>query len=83
MTTPATPAEPVTLDLPGRRLAYRVDGPEDGPVLLLGSSVGSTSTMWEPQVAALARTHRVVRYDHRGHGRSRPTTPPQSIADLG
>ena len=74
---------PATLDLPGRRLAYTVDGDDSAPVLVLGSSVGSTSAMWEPQVAALSRTHRVVRYDHRGHGASRPTTPPRSIADLG
>ena len=72
-----------TLDLPGRRLAYTVDGPEDAPVLVLGSSVGSTGTMWEPQVEALSRGHRVVRYDHRGHGDSRPATPPRSLADLG
>lgn len=74
---------PATLDLPTRRIAYTVSGPDDGPVLVLGSSVGSTGTMWEPQVAALSGTHRVVRYDHRGHGGSRPSTPPRSIADLG
>lgn len=80
------------LDLPGRRVAYTVDGPtgphsadsaDRAPVLVLGSSVGSTRTMWEPQVAALSRTFRVVRYDHRGHGASRPATSPASIADLG
>lgn len=76
---------PAVLDLPGRRVAYTVDGPDDdtAPVLVLGSSVGSTRTMWEPQVAALSRTLRVVRYDHRGHGESRPATPPTSIDDLG
>lgn len=84
---PGSGPGPVTrhdvLDLPGRRIAYTVDGPDDAPLLVLGSSVGSTGTMWEPQVAALARTLRVVRYDHRGHGRSRPSEPPGSLADLG
>lgn len=76
---------PAVLDLPGRRVAYTVDGPDDdsAPVLVLGSSVGSTRTMWEPQVAVLSRTFRVVRYDHRGHGGSRPAAPPASIDDLG
>jgi 3-oxoadipate enol-lactonase/4-carboxymuconolactone decarboxylase len=86
VTSLATPDLPDLLDLPGRRIAYRVgglEGDESAPVLVLGSSVGSTSTMWEPQVAALSRTFRVVRYDHRGHGASRPATPPGSITDLG
>lgn len=47
-----------------------VDGPPDAPVLLLGSSLGTTGAMWQPQVAALAERYRVVRYDHLGHGGS-------------
>lgn len=72
-----------TLDLPGRRLAYRVDGPPGAPVLVLGGSLGSTAAMWDPQVPVLSRSLRVVRYDHRGHGGSRPAAPPTSLADLG
>jgi 3-oxoadipate enol-lactonase len=51
-------------------LAHRLDGPEDAPVLVLGNSLGATMEMWEPQVPALARRFRVVRYDTRGHGGS-------------
>ena len=62
---------------------YVIDGAEDAPPLVLSPSLGSTLAMWEPQVAALARSHRVIRYDHRGHGGS-PTPPgPYEIADLG
>jgi 3-oxoadipate enol-lactonase len=67
----------------GVPLAYRVDGPPDGPVLVLGSSLGTTGSVWQPQLPALTATHRVVRYDHRGHGDS-PTPPgPYRIEDLG
>jgi 3-oxoadipate enol-lactonase len=39
--------------------------------------------MWDPQMPALTRTNRVVRFDHRGHGAS-PTPPgPYAIADMG
>ena len=39
---------------------------------MLASSLGTTHRMWEPNVAALATRHRVVRYDHPGHGESPP-----------
>lgn len=59
------------------------DGPPDGPALLLGSSLGTTTAMWEPALATLAARHRVVRFDHRGHGRSPAPPGPYEIADLG
>lgn len=59
------------------------DGPADGPVLVLGSSLGATTAMWEPQLAGLAGTLKVIRYDHRGHGGSPAPPGPYDIADLG
>src|SRR5262249_33093275 len=50
------------------------DGPTGAPPLLLGGSLGSTVEMWRPQLPALAEHHRVIRYDHRGHGGS-PVPP--------
>jgi len=64
-------------------LHYTVDGPEDGPVLVLGSSLGTTGGLWQPQLAALAERHRVVRYDHRGHGASPQPVGPYTMDDLG
>jgi 3-oxoadipate enol-lactonase len=60
-----------------------VTGPADGPPVVLGGSLGSDLTMWDPQVPALSDRHRVVRYDHRGHGRSPVPPGPYDIADLG
>jgi 3-oxoadipate enol-lactonase len=62
---------------------YTVDGPEGAPTIVLSNSLGSTPAMWDPQLPALAERLRVVRYDHRGHGRSPVPPGPYDLADLG
>jgi 3-oxoadipate enol-lactonase len=57
-------------DHDGVRIAYRVDGPEGAPAIVLSNSMGCTMAMWEPQIAALTERYRVIRYDRRGHGAS-------------
>jgi 3-oxoadipate enol-lactonase len=54
---------------------YAVDGPPGAPVVMLANSLGTSFHMWDAQVPELARAHRVLRYDMRGHGLT-DTTPP-------
>ncbi|MDG4831362.1 3-oxoadipate enol-lactonase [Solwaraspora sp. WMMD1047] len=65
------------------RLHAVLDGPVDAPVLVLGSSLGTTSEMWRPQVGPLSERFRVVRYDHLGHGGSAGPTGRTTIDILG
>jgi 3-oxoadipate enol-lactonase len=58
-------------------------GPDDAPVLLLGGSLGTTLDMWDPQVPELSAAHRVIRFEHRGHGGSPVPTGPYTIDELG
>lgn len=51
------------------RLHHVVDG-DTGPVVLLGASLGTDLSLWDDLAADLARDHRVVRFDTRGHGGS-------------
>ncbi|MBI0316380.1 alpha/beta fold hydrolase, partial [Streptomyces javensis] len=51
-----------------KTLQYRTDGPEDGPVLVLGPSLGTTWHMWDRQIPELSRHWRVLRFDLPGHG---------------
>jgi 3-oxoadipate enol-lactonase len=67
----------------GVRLAYRQDGPDQAPPLVLVNSLGTDLRMWDPQVALLSCSLRVVRYDCRGHGRSGLSNTPVTIARLG
>jgi 3-oxoadipate enol-lactonase len=63
-------------------LAHDVSGPEGAPWVFLGSSLGTTRDMWSAQVGPLARSHRVVRFDTRGHGDSPVPDGPYSMAEL-
>ena len=56
------------LEAGGIRQYYRLDGPNDGPVLILSHSLGCDHTLWDLQAAALLPYFRVLRYDTRGHG---------------
>ncbi len=67
----------------GARLAYRVDGPDDAPTLVLINSLGTNMHMWDSQVAQLSNTLHIVRYDSRGHGSSDVPAGPYTLEQLG
>src|SRR3979490_2082014 len=52
----------------GVKIYYEVRG--DGPPLLLTHGYSSTSAMWQGQVEALSKHHKLVLWDMRGHGQS-------------
>lgn len=62
-------------------LQYRLDGPEDAPVLILGPSLGTTWHMWDRQVPELSKQWRIFRFDLPGHGGA-PAYPAGSVAEL-
>ncbi|MFC4586137.1 bifunctional 3-oxoadipate enol-lactonase/4-carboxymuconolactone decarboxylase PcaDC [Sphaerisporangium corydalis] len=63
-------------------LRYRLSGPQDGPLLVLGPSLGTTTHVWDPQMAELSRSWRVLRYDLPGHGASPAVKDAFSVDDL-
>jgi 3-oxoadipate enol-lactonase len=67
----------------GCRIAYRFDGPEGAPILLLSNSLGTDMAMWAPQMEAWTQHFRVLRYDTRGHGASDAPTGAYSMDRLG
>ncbi|GAA1339925.1 3-oxoadipate enol-lactonase [Saccharothrix algeriensis] len=62
---------------------HELSGPPGAPVVVLGNSLGTTTALWDPQVAELRERFRVLRYDHRGHGGSPAAPGPYRVADLG
>jgi len=64
-------------------LAFSDEGVSDAPPVVLSSSLGTTRAMWDPQVEALGRHYRVVRFDHLGHGQSDVPAGPYTLDQLG
>src|SRR3954466_14939253 len=57
-----------TINRDGVQIYYEVHG--SGPPLLLTHGYSSTSGMWQGQIAALSKHHKLVLWDMRGHGQS-------------
>lgn len=57
---------------------FELSGPEDAPVLVLGNSLGTTTSLW----AGFDLPFRTLRFDHRGHGGSPAPAGPYDIKML-
>lgn len=53
-----------------------------GPLVVLSHALGCDLTMWDGVCAALEDRYTVLRYDHRGHGRSPATSGAFTVDDL-
>jgi 3-oxoadipate enol-lactonase len=67
----------------GVRLHTRSHGDPEAPCLLLLNSLGTDLSLWDGQVARWAATHRVLRFDQRGHGASEAPAGAYTIEQLG
>jgi len=67
-------------------LHYSVRDPKSGKAprhtVVLSHALGCDLTMWDDLANALAVEHRVIAYDHRGHGSSDAPDAPYAMADL-
>ncbi|MBN1102200.1 MAG: 3-oxoadipate enol-lactonase [Deltaproteobacteria bacterium] len=59
-----------------------LEGSESAPVITLSHSLSTNLTMWEPQMETLLRSHRVLRYDTRGHGGTDGSEGPYTLEML-
>lgn len=66
--------EPSFAEVTGGGLYYEVAGAGSAVVLIPGFTLDTR--MWDSQMEAFSRRHRVIRYDLRGAGRSPPPTGP-------
>jgi len=71
------------INLPGRKLYYSLEGPENGHVVCFTHSLASDGGSWAEQVPPLlAAGYRVLRLDMRGHGGSDAVAGPYTMAQL-
>jgi pimeloyl-ACP methyl ester carboxylesterase len=67
------------LNRDGVNIYYEVHG--SGPPLLLTHGYSSTSDMWQGQIAALSKHHKLVLWDMRGHGQSDYPSDPAAYSE--
>src|SRR5258705_13811419 len=63
----------------GVEIHYEVHG--SGPPLLLTHGYSSTSAMWQGQIEALSKRHRLGLWDMRGHGQSDYPPDPKAYSE--
>jgi pimeloyl-ACP methyl ester carboxylesterase len=68
-----------TIDRDGVNIHYEVHG--DGPPLILTHGYSSTSAMWQGQVEALSKHHKLLLWDMRGHGQSDYPQDPKAYSE--
>ena len=66
----------------GTRLYWRCDGKRSLPALVLGNSLGTDFSLWDPVLPRLMRHFRVIRFDMRGHGASDAPRGGYTLAQL-
>ncbi|MGT2502852.1 alpha/beta fold hydrolase [Bradyrhizobium guangxiense] len=64
----------------GVKIYYEVHG--EGAPLLLTHGYSSTSAMWHGQVDALAKDHKLILWDMRGHGQSDYPDDPKAYSEV-
>ncbi len=69
----------LTVEANGISIAYRWDGPQNAPIVMLSNSLMSNLTMWDDQLPVLTKSFRVLRYDTRGHGATDAPEGPYTI----
>lgn len=68
-----------TLTRDGVQLYFETYG--NGPGLLLTHGFSATSGMWQAQIDALSRSHTLILWDMRGHGRSDSPEAPEAYSE--
>ena len=65
----------------GVNLYYEVHG-DHGPVVLLTHGYSATAQMWSGQVDVIAKDHRLITWDMRGHGQSDSPDDPSLYSEM-
>jgi 3-oxoadipate enol-lactonase len=81
---PMTPVRTAPMPMTAVPLtAPPLDGPPGAPVLVLGTSLGTSAAVWERQVGQFRERFRLLRFELPGHGGSPSPPGPYTVSGLG
>jgi 3-oxoadipate enol-lactonase len=58
----------------GINIHCKISGAQGAPWLIFSNSLATDLSMWDEQAALIGKTHRILRYDQRGHGKTEAPT---------
>ncbi|MCC2097707.1 MAG: alpha/beta fold hydrolase, partial [Hyphomicrobiales bacterium] len=59
-----------------------IEGKEGAPWITFSHALANNLTLWDDAVSVLKDRFHILRYDHRGHGRSEPVPGPYTFPML-
>lgn len=68
-----------TVGCDGTAIFYRVHGPIDAPAIVFCDGIGCDGYVWKYLERELAKSHRVVHWHYRGHGRTPAPRDPRRV----
>ena len=71
-----------TISLDDIEIAYRWDGLDDAPIIMMAHAMGTSHRIWDHQISALKDKYKILRYDWRGHGATSAPVGPYSLDEF-
>ncbi|MBH66798.1 MAG: hypothetical protein CMM58_00435 [Rhodospirillaceae bacterium] len=71
-----------TISVHGIETAYKWDGLDDAPIVMMAHAMGTSHRIWDQQISILENKYKILRYDWRGHGATSAPVGPYTLDEF-